>query len=179
MGRGKPAAPAIEMTERIYNILLSESQKRTISKHYFERISILLLASTFGGGQSNGHIQRSLGVSYNTVKKWRNRWSHFYPAILAYELGSSGQVVSDSALLSKILSYLEDAPRSGAPKTITLAQTQQITALACQKPSEHDIEMTTWTHEMLAQVAIQKGIVKTISPRYVGVLLKKKPVATA
>ena len=78
----------------------------------------------------------------------------------------------------KILSYLEDAPRSGAPKIFTLAQTQQIVALACQKPTEHGIEMTTWTHEMLAHIAISKGIVDTISSRYVGILLKKKPPST-
>jgi putative transposase len=179
MSRGKPPAAAIEMKARIYDLLAQESRKRTLPSHHRERIKILLQASHQGGGQSNGQIKRDLDISYNTVKTWRNRWPTFYPAILTYELGSDGKGVSDSALLSHILSYLEDAPRSGAPKTFTLSQVQQIVALACQKPHEHGIEMTTWTHEMIAHVAITKGIVETISSRYVGVLLKKKPAPTA
>ncbi|MCB0845308.1 MAG: helix-turn-helix domain-containing protein, partial [Bacteroidetes bacterium] len=35
------------------------------------RAQILLLAHQ---GQSNSHIQRSLGISRNTVKVWRRRW---------------------------------------------------------------------------------------------------------
>lgn len=58
-------------------------------------------------------------------------WTTFYPAILIFQQGSTGEGVSDSALIVKILSYLEDAPRPGIPKTFTLAQTQQIVALAC------------------------------------------------
>ncbi len=119
-----------------------------------------------------------MDVTYNTVKTWRLRWTRIYPAILTYAEGPTGEGVSDSALMAKVLSYLEDTPRSGAPKIFTLSQTQQIVALACQKPTEHGIEMTTWTHEMLAHVAMSKGIVKTISSRYVGVLLKKKPTST-
>jgi transposase len=176
MNRGKPAAPAIVMSDRIFGLLVEESHKRTIQCHHLDRLNILTRASCQGGGQSNGQISRELSVANNTVKKWRKRWTEFYPAILAYE---SEAEMSDSALMLKILSYLEDAPRSGAPKTFTLAQTQQIVALGCRKPSDYGIEMTTWTHEMLAHVAIAEGIVERISPRYVGILLKKKPLATA
>jgi transposase len=164
MSRGKPAA-AIEMTDRIFNLLVEESRKRTIKRHHLERINILTRASHQGGGQANGQIVRDLSVSYNTVKSWRTRWTAFYPAILNAEKGPTGEGVTDSALMIKVLSYLEDAPRSGAPKTFTLSQTEQIVALACQKPTEHGIEMTTWTHEMLAHVAMSKGIVERISSR--------------
>ena len=179
MSRGKPIAPAIEMSARIFNLLVEESRKRTIKRHHLERIDILIRASHQGGGHSNGQIVRDLSISYNTVNTWRIRWSGFYPAILTDEKGPTGEGLSDSAFMVKILSYLEDAPRSGAPKRFTLSQTQQIVALACQKPVEHGIEMTTWTHEMLAHVAISKGIVESISSRYVGVLLKKKPTSTS
>lgn len=178
MSRGKPAAAAIELSNRIYTLFVEESRKRTIKRHHLERINILISASTQGGAKSNGQISRDLALSYNTVKTWRNRWTSFYPAILTFEEGPTGEGVSDTVLMVKILSYLEDAPRSGAPRIFTLAQTQQIVALACQKPTEHGIEMTTWTHEMLAHIAISKGIVDTISSRYVGILLKKKPPST-
>ncbi|TAG96581.1 MAG: helix-turn-helix domain-containing protein [Sphingobacteriales bacterium] len=74
---------------------------------------------------------------------------------------------------------LDDLPRSGAPKRISLSQEQQIVALACEKPRDHGVEMTNWTHEMLARVAISKGILESISSRYVGEILKKKQVATS
>lgn len=180
MSRGKPASAAIEMSDRIFNLLVAASNQRTLKRHHYERIGIVLRASNHqGGSRSNGQISRDLSIALNTVKTWRKRWTSAYSAILAYESGLAGEGVSDAALLVKILSYLEDAPRSGAPKTFTLAQTQQIVALACQTPAEYGIEMTTWTHEMLARVAISKGIVETISSRYVGILLKKMPPSTA
>ena len=178
MSRGVPPAPAISMSERIYNLLLNESHKRTIKRHHFERISILLRASIYGCSQSNGQITRELRISYNTVKSWRHRWTAFYHSPSSFEKDSLGEDISDSILVSKILSFLEDGYRSGAPKTFTLSQEHQIVALACQKPSECGIEMTTWTHQMLAHVAITKKIVKTISPRYIGTILKKKPAPT-
>jgi putative transposase len=179
MNRGKPAAAPIEMSSRIYALLVTESNKRTLKRHHLDRIRILLQASEQGGGQSNGQIKRNLAVSYNTVKVWRNRWTQIYPAVLAFEVGPTGKGVSDAVLVAKILSYLEDAPRPGTPPTFSLAQRQQIVALACQKPTDHGIEMTTWTHEMLAHVAMSLGIVATISSRYVGVLLKKATTPTA
>jgi len=179
MSRGVAPAPAISMSERIYNILLNESHKRTIKRHHFDRISILLRASIYGGSQSNGQITRDLGLSYNTVKSWRHRWAALYDSPSSFEKDSLGMDLSDNLLVSKILSHLEDGARSGAPKTFTLAQEQQIVALACQKPSDHGIEMTAWTHQMLSHVAISKKIVSSISPRYIGTILKKKSASTA
>ncbi len=73
-----------------------------------------------------------------------------------------------------MLALLRDRPRSGAPRRITLSQRQQIVALACEAPEDFGIEMTQWNREALAQeVAVDKGIVETISPRYVSVVLKK------
>ena len=73
MSRGKPAAPAIELSNRTYDLLVEESRKRTIKRHHLERINILLNARTQGGAKSNGRITRDLKLSYNTVKIWRNR----------------------------------------------------------------------------------------------------------
>ena len=76
-------------------------------------------------------------------------------------------------LRTKIKEILSDIPRSEAPKRITLAQEQQIVGLACEKPEDHDIQMDNWTREMLAHVSKAIKIVDTISPRYVGTILKK------
>jgi transposase len=168
-------APAIPMSERFFGLLLTASRKRTLPSQYKERIGILLRASSLWteGYQNNAQIKRTLGISINTVKSWRRRWMELYPKLLVFEQGKEGTGVSDSVLLQEILSGLDDLPRSGHPKRITLAQEQQIVALACRKPSEYGIEMTTWTHQMLAHVAISEGIITSISARYVGTILKK------
>jgi transposase len=175
MSRGKPA-PAIRMTERQYRLLSQHGAKHSLSHHTKTRIRILVLASE---GRTNASVKRELGIDLKTVKKWRRRWEAEFDSIKAFELGESGQGVSDKELLKKMLLVLKDDARSGAPKRITLAQEKQIIALACEKPEDHGIPITQWTQEMLAHVAKAKGIVETISPRYVGEILKKKRASTA
>lgn len=170
MGRGQ-AAPAIPLSNREYEVIQRYNQKRSITHHYKIRSSIILRASK---GESNQQIARDLNISYNTVKSWRKRWQHHYEQLTAYQIGASGDGVSDSELLAKILDILTDVPRSGAPKRITLSEEQQLIALACEKPEDHGIPMTQWNREMLAKVAMAEGIVEKISPRYVSELLKKK-----
>ena len=179
MNRGKPAAAAIPMSERHYGLLVKESHKRTISVQYVDRIGILLKASPQGGGLNNSQIKRDLSISLNTVKTWRLRWTQHYCRLSNFEMGQDNKGVSDHELVCEMLNILEDLPRSGAPKTISLSQQEQIVALACEEPSQFGLPITNWTHEMLAQVAINQDIVKTISSRYVGTLLKKKPTSTA
>lgn len=175
MSRGKPPAPPIPMTERQYGLLLKHAAKHTLAHRTKTRINILLLASK---GQSNASVKRALGIDLNTVKKWRSRWEAEFESIKSFESGQTGQGISDKELLQRMLLVLKDIPRSGAPKRITLAQEQQIIALACEKPEDHGIMMRQWTREMLAHVAKAKGIVETISPSYVRDILKKERAST-
>jgi transposase len=176
MGRGKPPAPPLAMTARQRRLLEHECGKRTTLRQFYERIPIILRGAE---GQSNGQIARELNLALNTVKSWRNRWQSNYQALLDYETGPEGGGVSDHDLLQKMLECFKDQPRSGAPLRITLAQKQQIIALACEKPTDYGVEMTDWTLEMLAKVAIAQNIVDSISSRYVGEILKNEQVATA
>ncbi len=170
MGRGKPPAPAIAIGTRQAQLLETEKNKRTISVQFQTRIEIILRASQ---GQSNSHIARQTGKALNTVKTWRKRWRQGYDALCAFEAGQPGHGVRDGQLVEKMLDLLRDRPRSGTPRRITLWQRQQIVALACQAPEDFGIEMTQWNREALAQVAVDKEMVETISPRYVSVVLKK------
>lgn len=176
MGRGLPPAAKLEMTERQRRLLEEEMCKRTTLRQYHERIPILLCSND---GKSISLVAKELKISLNTVRTWRRRWEAAYERLLEFEKGADGKSVKDHELLQQMLKLLNDRPRSGAPKTITLSQEQQIIALSCGKPTDHGVEMTTWTMEMLAQVAIAKGIIETISPRYVGKILKKEQVTTA
>lgn len=170
MSRGLPSAP-IEMTARQHRLLSEYSQKRTISHQASFRSQILVFASK---GSNNMEIARLLNTTAKTVKKWRTRWTESYKQLVIFESGIEGQGVSDAALLQKMLSIIEDNPRKGAPKKITLAQENQIVAISCGKPKEYGIIMNKWTYEQIANVAMARGVIDSISSRYVGTIIKKK-----
>lgn len=170
MQRGQSPAPPIKMTVLQQSLLKAIGSKHQTGQQQSKRVKILLLAHE---GKSNSHVKREIGVSLNTVKLWRRRWIDAYESLRKFE----GFIDTGQASLwdyrQQLQYFLKDKPRSGSPKKISLSQEQQIIALACEKPSDFEIEMTDWTHEMLAHVAIAKGIVSTISSRQVGRILKK------
>lgn len=159
---------------RLLNLLEKEHRSGKIGVTYKMRLSIILNGIA---GLSNYKSCQKLGIAKGTVKKWRARWEASYEVLTALEnKGGNGPQteVKDHKMLRQIKEILADQPRSGAPPRITLAQQEQIVALATEKPEDHDIPFTNWTHEMLAHVAKAKGIVEDISRRHVGNLLKKK-----
>jgi putative transposase len=66
---------------------------------------------------------------------------------------------------------LTDAPRPGKPSQISAEQRCQMVALACELPKERPI--SHWTGREIAEEMMQRGIVKSISPRHASRLLKK------
>jgi hypothetical protein len=140
-------------------------------------------ASQFYFGATKGKTTAGLPENWALPRtqsgRGAGRWVSDFKSLVDFEKGANGQGVSDFELLQEMLKSLDDLPRSGAPKRITLAQEQQIVALACEKPTDYGVEMTNWTLEMLAKVAIARCIIETISPQYVGEILKKVQVATA
>jgi len=170
MSKGYPPVPRLKMTDRQYRLLEAKSKKHKTSNQLVKRINILLKGSK---GQSNYSISEETGLTVQTIKRWRSRWDIAYENLLIYEQGKSREGVSDKELLEEMLLRLKDNPRSGKPPIFTLSQKQQIVALACRKPSEYGIPINGWTHEMLARVAQTEKIVKSISPRHVGGILKK------
>ena len=95
-----------------------------------------------------------LGVWRKGVSLWRACW-------LA---GGAGETATDR---------LQDAPRSGAPATITAEQTCAIVALACERPDDGGVPISHWSASDLAREAVSRGIVTSISPRSVGRILKR------
>jgi len=66
-----------------------------------------------------------------------------------------------------VIDALDDAPRAGAPPTFTAEQVVQIIALACEPPPRSDRPVNAWTPRELAEEAVKRAIVATISPRSV------------
>ena len=110
---------------------------------------------------------KRLKITPKTVRKWRDRWRE------AAERLNEVQNLSDQALDPLILEVLNDAPRSGKPADFTPEEITQILALSCEPPQQSGRPITQWTQRELADEAIKRGLVKTISHRSVGRFLKR------
>ena len=109
------------------------------------RARIILLAAD---GIGNRDSARRLGITVQTVRCWRRRWSGEPDLALAVRLA--------------------DAPRPGTPPTFTPEQICAILALACEPPEASGIPITHWSQSALAREAVKRGLVETISHGSVG-----------
>jgi len=143
-----------------YKIKLSESEKeelekiirkQTTAQNIAKRARIILMANS--EEYTNREIAKYVGINENELTKWTKRW-----------------VNTPKKDIEKIL---EDKPRSGRPATITAEQWCKIMALACEKPENHGVPITHWSHSTLTAEIIKQGIVESISYTHVGNFLKK------
>jgi putative transposase len=114
------------------------------------------------------HVANDEKVTVNTVKKWRGRWLEA-EAYLS-EIETAGTKKEQEAAIKSILS---DQPRSGTPAKFTAEQVCQIIAIACESPEESERPVTEWTPREIADEAIKRGIVSSISTRQTGRFLKR------
>jgi transposase len=129
------------------------------------RARVILAAAE---GLDNSRLALRLGCHRDLARRWRTR---FAEAQLDWE--ANGGDWDESVLTEKIAQLLEDRERSGTPPKFTPEQLCQIVALACEKrPEECDRPVTHWTARELADEAVQRRIVASISPRHVGRFLK-------
>ena len=138
---------SIEERSELERLIRSHST----AQHLARRARMIVLAAD---GVSVGETAERLGVWRKGVSTWRGRW----PA--------GGGVRS-------VAERLSDAPRSGAPATITAEQTCAIVALACERPDAGGAPLSHWSASDLAREAVRRGIVTSISPRQVGRFLKR------
>jgi hypothetical protein len=67
---------------------------------------------------------------------------------------------------------LSDAPRPGSPGTFTAQQVTQIIAIACEPPENSRRPITHWTGWEIADEAVKRGIVESISASQVNRYLR-------
>ncbi len=150
-----PQPSVIELTEEERRGLEALVRRHTTAQQVALRARIVLAAA---GGLNNAQIARQCGVDIGTVRLWRGRWLGLRPVALA-DLG--------------VEERLADAPRSGAPTTITAEQVCRIVALACAPPGQSGRPISQWTGREVADEAVKRGIVPALSPRHAGRLLKR------
>jgi putative transposase len=120
------------------------------------RARIILQAADGHGVRASA---RELGVWPKTVRYWRRCW------------GVGGYWLSGPARLSA-------APRSGAPATFTPEQICALVAMTCEKPSESERPISHWSQREIADEAMRRGLIPSISQRSVGRFLQKRPTSS-
>lgn len=116
------------------------------------RARIIMLADQ---GKNHRQIARTLQISHQTARLWRERW------LAGHSTGMN------------VIERLQDEERSGAPVTFEPEQILLLFKLACDAPYDYGRPISQWTNQELADELMKQGIVKTISARHVGRLLRE------
>lgn len=167
-----PHPPAVFLSDHLRVVVEHLTRCHTTSQRLVRRLQIVLAAAS---GLNNDQIARQRGIHRSTAQVWRMRW-----LMAASRLEAAVTAGDDDRLLARLVADgLDDAPRSGAPPTFTAEQVVQIVALACESPPGSDRPVSHWTPRELADEAVTRAIVPSISPRSVGRFLKRGPAPTA
>jgi len=124
-------------------------------QHVVTRARIVLAA---GDGRSISDTVQEVGLSRESVRLWRDRWTAL-------------QDIPRADL--DVAERLADAPRPGAPTRITAEQVCRVVALACEAPATSGRPISQWTNQELADEIMHRGIVETISPRHAARVVKR------
>jgi len=137
----------------------------------------LILDSALSGNKTE--VASKYRVGRDTVRRWCQRWQSYQADLERLESEYQAGTLSESKYRRKIEKMLADADRPGTPATFTESQKQQIIAMATRKPEDEGVPVTHWSHDLLAQTVVAKGIVKTISPAQIGRFLKGSQLAAS
>ena len=144
------AAVPIELTEEQRQALEAIVRKHTSPHPLVIRARIILLAA-------QGHGVRAIAthrhIARGRVQSWRRRWL-------------------TATASTAVALRLADLPRPGAPATYTAEQICAIVALSCELPEASGRPIRHWTQQELADEAVNRGLVESISQRSVGRFLK-------
>jgi putative transposase len=146
----KSAPKSVHLIEDERKQLQQLVNRHTTPQQISLRASIILLADD---GLNNREIGRTLKISRDMARMWRERW-----------LESSN---------IPVLERLQDLERSGAPATFSLEQITKLFAMACEPPENYRLPISHWTAKELAVQMVKEGIVESISARHVGRLLEE------
>jgi len=128
--RSAPISLSCEERSALEGLIRSHSTPQQLAR----RARMIVLAAD---GVGVGETAQRLGVWRKGVSFWRARW-------LAPGAGASAA------------QRLGDAPRSGAPATITAEQTCAIVALACERPDDGGVPLSHWSLSDLAREAARR-----------------------
>lgn len=150
-----PKPIPIEVTRLQFDALQNLVNARNEQHALITRAWIILMAHL---GHATRQIARHLHVSEDCVCHWKARWR---------ECATTGLGETN------VRQWLSDAPKPGKPPTITAEQWCQIMALVCENPRDCGRPISHWTIREVADEAIKRKIVETISQRHLGRFFKR------
>jgi transposase len=144
---------------RAMPVMLSAGERRTLNQRVRGaktahrdrlRAQIVLAAAR---GHPNARIAAGLGISVDTVRKWRGRFA------------------------ARGLDGLQDRPRAGRPRRISAADRAAVVALACQLPAATGVPLAHWTGpELAAELTARELASSPVSASSVLRILAEHPV---
>jgi transposase len=138
-----------------------------LTKRVRDRLRLLLYAAD---GMSDYAINKILGLDAGQIGEWRKRWEGSGQMFKELEK----QPESKKELKAQIIATMSDRGRIGRPAQISIAQKNEIIAVACKSPKDYDIPIAAWNLTTLTQVIKDLKIVDEVSRSYVGKILQKK-----
>lgn len=135
--------PHLQLTEQHLGSLTTLLAKGSLNARVARRASALLQLHQ---GASLGEVAQSLGVVYQSIADWRDKY------------------------LAKGLEFLQDQPRSGRPVVFDGTERAKLTALAC---SDAPAGYAKWSLRLLADQAVELELVAQVSYSKVREILKK------
>ena len=165
-------AAKVVVTERQLELLEEIVASRTAQVRLVQRAKIILLAFQKHNNEEIGEI---VGLNPQQVSVWRKRWKADWERLIQVECNETRAV-----LKNEIEKLLADLQRKGRTPTFTPEQQAAIVALACEDPDgESDRPISQFTHREVADEAIKRNIVPSISKSRVGAFLKSSRSAAA
>ena len=166
---GRPTPITITTRERAILERLARSQ----AKEYrmVQRANMII---AMADGANNKEVAQRTKSHRNSVGLWRQRW------IVANQRlkNAAAEGVEERVLGNIIEDILSDEYRSGTPPTFTPEQIVQIVAISCEKPIDSERPISHWAARELAEEAIKRKIVESISTRSAGRFLKGDGITT-
>ena len=153
------------LSDGIKAVLSAFSKSRSLPASLVKRSRIILLASQ---GISNQVIASRVGLHYNHVATWRNRFLEALPSLREIEAGAPEK------LQEEIRTLLSDRKRPGVPSTFTPEQIMAVIDLACKDPCEFGYEVSQWSLPLLTAEIKKQGIAERISEKSVSRFLKMR-----
>src|SRR5436305_2347618 len=159
------SAAKVVISERQEKVLRKLSTATTVAQRLVQRSTLILLAFA---GVGNQDIASQVGLGRHQVGLWRRRWQDAFANLIRIECSDD-----PPALREAIEELLGDEPRPGCPGKFTAEQLTQLIALACEPPEQSGRPITHWTGKELAEEAVARGIVASISASQVNRYLRE------
>jgi hypothetical protein len=158
-------AAKTQVTERQLELLEEIVASRTAAVRLVQRAQIVLLAFRKHNNEEVGEL---VGLNPQQVSVWRKRWKADWERMISVECNETRSV-----LKKEIESLLADQPRKGRTPTFSPEQQAAIVTLACEDPDdESDRPISRFTNREIADEAVKRNIVPSISRSRVNVFLK-------